>query len=167
MFKLVDLYKMIEQDRNDYLTLFKVCNKDLFYNSLMEGSWSPEMIFRHLLMSFDWMKKFVPDVEEYKTSPIALKWGEEVEDGVPIEDIEKEFHRISPLFRKAIEELTSEQEEEELKSWFGMQPRKKIIAGMLIHESKHHGQLIWIIKRSTGWSDEELYEKLKAEKGEK
>ena len=159
MFNLSEYYKIIEKDRNDYFKLFKIAPKDVFNKSFTNDTWSAELIFRHNLAVLNWLKTLVPNID-FEDSPLATKYGEKAEDSFTLEEIEKEFLRISPIIAKGIEKMTPEEEDEILKTQFGENPRYRSISGLLNHESNHLGQVIWIFKRITAWTDQDIREKL-------
>ncbi|MBY9002252.1 MAG: hypothetical protein KGD64_15135, partial [Candidatus Heimdallarchaeota archaeon] len=115
--------------------------------------------FRHNLAVLNWFKTLIPNID-FDDSLLATKYGEKTEDSFNLEKIEKEYLRISPIVAEGIEKMTAEEEEEILKSPYGDSPRYKRIAGLLNHESNHLGQVSWIFKRITGWSDQDIREKV-------
>ncbi len=159
MYRLIDLFNSTEKERNRFFCLFKELSEDVWHTKLEEKLWSPENIFRHLLATLQWLKNYLPDTE-VEDSSLGLEYGKEPEGKYSIEEVEKEFNRISSLIKLGIEKLTAEQEDEELESMFGMAARSHLIAGLLMHEHNHFGQVTYIIKRATGFSDQELREKL-------
>ena len=159
MFNLSEYCKLIEKERNDHFKLFKLAPKDVFHKSFTEDTWSTELVFRHNLAVLNWFKTLIPHID-FEESTLATKYGKKTEDSFSLEEIEKEFHKISPIIAEGIEKMTIEEEEEILKSPFGDNPRYKNIAGLLNHESNHLGQVIWIFKRITGWTDQDIREKL-------
>ncbi|MCK4844908.1 MAG: hypothetical protein KAS95_04485 [Candidatus Heimdallarchaeota archaeon] len=159
MFNLSEYYKIIEKDRNDHFKLFKLASKDVFHKSFTKDTWSAELIFRHNLAVLNWFKTLVPNID-FEDSLLATKYGEKTEDSFTLEEIEKEFLRISPIIAEGIEKMTPEEEDEILKTPFGDNPRYRSISGLLNHESNHLGQVIWIFKRITDWTDQDIREKL-------
>ena len=159
MFDLSEYYKLVEKDRNDYFKLFKLAPKDVIHKSFTDDSWSAELIFRHNLSVLNWFKTLVPNID-FKESTLATKYGEKPEDSFSLEEIEKEYYRISPIIAEGISKMTVEEEEEILKSPYGDSQRYKRISGLLNHESNHLGQVAWIFKRLTGWTDQDIREKL-------
>ncbi|MCK4972486.1 MAG: hypothetical protein KAS52_04140, partial [Candidatus Heimdallarchaeota archaeon] len=101
----------------------------------------------------------IPNID-FEESTLATKYGEKTEDSFSLEEIEKEFHRISPIIVEGIAKMTAEEEDEVLKSAFGNRPRYRSISGLLNHESNHLGQVLWIFKRITGWTDQDIREKV-------
>ena len=166
MFNLSEYYKLVEEDRNDYFKLFKLAPKDVFHKSITEDSWSSELIFRHNLAVLNWFKTLIPNID-FEESTIATKYGEKTEDSFSLEEIEKEFHKISPIIAKGIAKMTAEEEDEILKSPYGDRTRYKSISGLLNHESNHLGQVIWIFKRLTGWTDQDIRENLYGDEKER
>ncbi|MCE7743262.1 MAG: DinB family protein [Candidatus Heimdallarchaeota archaeon] len=159
MYRLIDLYNATEKERNRFFLLFKELDEDVWHTKLEEKLWSSENIFRHLLASLLWLHKIVPDVE-IEDSPLGIQYGQEPEGKYSIEEVEKEFSRVSSQIKIGIKQLSEEQEDEEIESMFGMTPRSHLIAGLMMHEQNHFGQVTYNIKRATGYSDQELREKL-------
>ena len=159
MFRLKDYYELIEKDRALYFKLFKLVDEEVFHKSYEKDTWSAELIFRHLLSTLNWFKNLIPNLD-FEDTKLGFKYGTLPENTVSLNDLEKEFERISIAVREGIEKMTPEEEEEELDSGFGPRPRSKAIAGLIQHESNHLGQVTWIFKRITGWTDQDIREKL-------
>jgi uncharacterized damage-inducible protein DinB len=159
MFTLTDYYNIIEEDRNDYFKLFKQVPEEIFHKAYCEGTWSPELIFRHLISVLNWFRNLVPEVD-FEETKLGFKYGTLPDDTVKLSELEEEFHRISAVIKKGIESMTEEQQEEIIETGFGNRSRKRTIAGLLNHESNHLGQVAWIFKRTTGWTDQDIREKL-------
>ena len=159
MFALTDYYEMVEKDRALYFKLFKLVDKEVFHKTYEKDTWSLELIFRHLLSTLNWFKNLIPNVD-FEDTELGFKYGTLPNDTVSLEDLEKEFERISTAVREGIEKMTPEEQEEELDSGFGPRPRSKAIAGLIHHESQHLGQATWIFKRISGWTDQDIREKL-------
>ena len=68
-----------------------------------------------------------------------------------------EFDTISPILGKQLSSLTPEQEEEDIDMWKGKMQRRIYLVRLINHEHRHIGQIQWLLKRSTGWTDDELY----------
>ncbi len=165
MFSLADYYKLVEEDRNEHFKLFKLVSEDTFHKKYTEDTWSAELIFRHLLSTLNWFKNIIPNVD-FDDTKLGFQYGTLPEDTVSLEDLEKEFQRISAVVQEGIENMTEEQEEEIIKTGFGERPRRKMIAGLINHESNHLGQAVWIFKRISGWTDQDIREKLYGVKSE-
>ena len=159
MFTLADYYELVEKDRNLYFKLFKLVPEEIFHKSYDEDTWSAELIFRHLLSTLNWFKNLVPDID-FEDTKLGFQYGTIPEDTVSLQDLEEEFHRISTVIIEGIKKMTPEQEEEMLDTGFSERPRKLSIAGLLHHEANHLGQVTWIFKRLSGWSDQDIREKL-------
>ena len=159
MFSLADYYKLVEDDRNEHFKLFKLVSEDIFHKKYTEDTWSAELIFRHLLSTLNWFKNLIPGVD-FEDTKLGFQYGTLPDDTVSLEDLEKEFKRISKKVAKGIENMTEEQGEEIIDTGFGKRSRKRMIAGLINHESNHLGQAVWIFKRISGWTDQDIREKL-------
>ncbi len=165
MFSLADYYKLVEEDRNQHFKLFKLVDEEIFHKKYTEDTWSVELIFRHLLSTLNWFKNLIPNVD-FEDTKLGFQYGTLPDDTVSLADLEKEFQRISSAVSEGIENMTEEQEEEIIKTGFGERPRRKMIAGLINHESNHLGQAVWIFKRISGWTDQDIREKLYGMKSE-
>jgi uncharacterized damage-inducible protein DinB len=159
MYKLIDLFEATQKERNNFFLLFEDLPEKIWYGKLEEKLWSPENTFRHLLSSITWLKNYFPGLE-IEDSPHGLQYGTKPEGKVPLEEMKKEFERITSKLKSGMEKLTPEQEEEVIDSGFGVNTRAKLIAGMLLHEHTHFGQIVSTMKRVGGYSDQDLREKL-------
>ncbi len=159
MYRLIDLFNTTQRERNNFFILFEQLPEDIWYGKLEEELWSPENTFRHLLSSITWLKNYFPDFD-IEESPYALKYGTKPEGKVPLEEMKKEFDRITSGLKKEIEKLTPEQEDEEIDTGYGINTRAKLIAGMLLHDHSHFGQITSTIKRVGNYTDQDLREKL-------
>lgn len=157
MVSMQQLYNIVEEDRKKYLGFFSKVPRKHFYYTQTEKTWSPEQIFRHLLMNIKWMLDKLP-IESQKPSQLAIDLEEEVNDQVSLNDLIDEFDRISPLLSKSLSSLTSEQEEEYIDTYKGKMQRRIYLIRLINHEHRHLGQIQWLLKRSTGWTDKEIYE---------
>jgi hypothetical protein len=156
MISLLHLYKIVEEDRNKHFSFFKKIDEKHFYDSIIENVWSPELIFRHLLMNIHWMLEKLPD---YSMEPpkLAFDLGEEVNDRATLDEIMAEFDIISPILCEKLSSLTLEQEEEDIDMWKGKMQRRIYLVRLINHEHRHIGHIQWLLKRSTGWGDDEIY----------
>ena len=156
MISLLQFYNIVEEDRKKHLNFFKKIDEKHFYDSVIENVWSPELIFRHLLMNIHWMLEKLPDYS-MKPSKLAFDLGEEVNDKASLDEIIAEFDIISPILCEKLSSLTLEQEEEEIDMWKGKMQRRIYLVRLINHEHRHIGHIQWLLKRSTGWSDKEIY----------
>jgi len=159
MYRLIDLFNTTQRERNNFFILFEQLPEDIWYGKLEEELWSPENTFRHLLSSITWLKNYFPDFD-IEDSPYALKYGTKPEGKVPLEKMKEEFDRITSGLKKEIEKLTPEQEDEEIDTGYSINTRAKLIAGMLLHDHSHFGQITSTIKRVGNYTDQDLREKL-------
>ncbi|NPD87136.1 MAG: DUF664 domain-containing protein [Asgard group archaeon] len=156
MISLLQLYNIVEEDRKKHFSFFKKIDEKHFYDSIIENVWSPELIFRHLLMNIHWMLEKLPDYS-MEPSKLAFDLGEEVNDRATLDEIIAEFDIISPILCEKLSSLTLEQEEEEIDMWKGKMQRRIYLVRLINHEHRHIGHIQWLLKRSTGWSDDEIY----------
>ena len=156
MISIQHLYSIVVEDRKKTFGFFKKIDKKYFYDSLIENVWSPELVFRHLLMNIHWMQEKLPgDIST--PSKLAFDLGEEVNDQATLDEIIEEFDIISPIFKEQLSSLTLEQEEQDIDMWRGKMQRKVYLVRLINHEHRHLGQIQWLLKRFTGWTDEEIY----------
>ena len=156
MFTLHDLYVYAETERSKILELFKKADKEHLYFTAFEGTWSPELIFRHLLSSLKWLSGYLPG-EAIEEPECSMPWGVIPEDKVTIEQLIASFAVTSKIINERIENLTVEEAEEKIEAWGELKPRKILILGLIEHDHSHFGQILWLLKRSTGWTDKEIY----------
>lgn len=157
MISIQHLYSIVVEDRKKTFGFFKKIEKKHFYDSLIENVWSPELVFRHLLMNIHWMQEKLPG-DLSTPSKLAFDLGEEVNDHATLDEIIEEFNIISPIFKEQLSSLTLEQEEEDIDMWRGKMQRKVYLVRLINHEHRHLGQIQWLLKRFTGWTDKEIYE---------
>ena len=156
MISIQHLYSIIEEDRKKLFSFFKKIDKKHLYSSIIENVWSPELIFRHLLMNLHWMLVKLPD-DSLEPSKLAINLEEEVHDQASLDEIITEFDIISPILSERLSSLTSEEEEEDIDMWKGKMQRRIYLVRLINHEHRHLGQIYWLLKRSTGWTDDEIY----------
>jgi len=156
MISIQHLYNIVEEDRRKLFGFFKKIDKKHFYDSVIENVWSPELIFRHLLMNIYWMLvKFPEDSSE--PSKLAIDLEQEVNDQASLDEIIAEFNIISQILSNRLSLLTPEQEDEDIDMWKGKMQRRIYLVRLINHEHRHIGQMHWLLKRSTGWTDDEIY----------
>ncbi len=156
MISIQHLYNIVEEDRVKTLGFFQKIDKKHFYSSIIEDTWSPELIFRHLLMNIWWILDKLPGAS-LDPSGFAFDLEEKVDNQATLEEIIDEFNKISPVLNERLSLLTLEQEEEHIDMWKGKMQRRIYLVRLINHEHRHLGQLQWLLKRSTGWTDKEIY----------
>ena len=156
MISIQHLYSIVEKDRKKLFGFFKKIDKKHFHDTIFENVWSPELILRHLLMNISWMLSKLPD-NSTKPSKFAIDLEDEVNDQASLEEVIAEFDAISPILNEQLSLLTLEQEEEEIDMWKGKMQRRIYLVRLINHEHRHMGQIQWLLKRSTGWTDDDLY----------
>ena len=156
MISIQQLYNIVEEDRRKLFGFFNKIDKKHFHDPFIEGVWSPELIFRHLLMNIYWMLVKLPE-DSSKPSKLAIELEQEVNDQASLDEIIAEFDIISPILSNRLSSLTLEQEEEDIDMWKGKMQRRIYLVRLINHEHRHIGQMHWLLKRSTGWTDDEIY----------
>ena len=156
MISIQHLYSIVEEDRKKLFGFFKKLTKIHFHDSIIESVWSPELIFRHLLMNIYWMLVKLPD-SSAEPSKLAINLEDEVNDQASLDEVIAEFDTISSILNEQLSLLALEQEEEDIDMWKGKMQRRIYLVRLINHEHRHIGQIQWLLKRSTGWTDDELY----------
>ncbi len=156
MITIQHLYNIVEEDRKKLFGFFKEIDKKHFHDSYIEGVWSPELICRHLLMNIYWILAKLPD-DTSEPSKLAIDLEQEVNDQASLDEVITEFDIISPILSNQLSSLTLEQEEEDIDMWKGKMQRRIYLVRLINHEHRHIGQMHWLLKRSTGWTDDEIY----------
>ena len=156
MISIQHLYNIVVEDRKKTLGFFKKIDKKHFYTTINEKTWTPEQVFRHLLMNIQWMLEKIPNVSVI-SSELAIDLVEEITNQATLEEIIIEFEKISPILNESLSLLTKEQEEEDIDFWKGKMQRGVYLVRLINHEHRHLGQIQWILKRSAGWTDKEIY----------
>ena len=156
MITLQFLYNIVEEDRLKILGFFKKIDQKHFYNFHAENTWSPELIFRHLLMNIQWILDKLPNKVKLQSN-LTITLEEEVSDQTTLEEIMQEFTKFSAVLKEELSKLTQEQEEEIIETYRGKMQRRIYLVRLINHEHRHLGQLQWLLKRSTGWTDKEIY----------
>ncbi len=155
---LLQLYALLEEERSGILERFTNVDTKHFYFTETKKTWSCEQLFRHILMSNYWLLDNLPGGEKLEAPSIALNTGEDSSDKVSIDELRDSFLLISDIIKQRLSFLGREEESEVVDSFRGKKTRHAVIAGFIFHELRHLGQVIWLFKRSTGWTDKEIYE---------
>ncbi len=147
MYRLIDVYNATEKERNHFFLLFKELDKEVWHAKLGEELWSSENIFRHLLASLQHLKTVIPNVE-FEDSTLGIQYRQAARGKYSIEEVENEFHRITPKIKAGIESLSEAEEDEELETGFGLgkMHRSHLIEGLMMHEHSHFGQVTTPLK---------------------
>ncbi|MCG3215271.1 MAG: DUF664 domain-containing protein [Candidatus Heimdallarchaeota archaeon] len=156
MISIHQLYKIVEEDRKKLFNFYEKVDEKHFHDFFIENIWSPELIFRHLLMNIQWMLEKIPG-DSLIPSKLAINLEEEVSNQATLNEVIEEFNQISPIMSERLSSLTPEQEEEDIDMWRGKMQRRIYLVRLINHEHRHIGQIQWLLKRSTGWTDKEIY----------
>ena len=158
MLSTLQLYAILEEERERVLERFSKVDKKHLYYVDKEGTWSPEMIFRHMLMSNQWLLDKLPGGEKLEAPEIALSPGVFPTDEVSLDQIRDAFLFYSDIIKQRLSFLKHEEEKEFIDTFRGKKTRQAVMRGFIYHELRHLGQITWLFKRSTGWSDKKIYE---------
>ncbi len=157
MLSTLQLYAILEEERVRILERFSKVDKDHFYYVDKANSWSPEMIFRHILMNNYWLLDKLPGGEKLQPSEVAINPGQLPDDKISFDQINDSFILISDIIKQRLSFLQHEEEKEFIETFRGKKTRQAAILGFIYHELRHLGQITWLFKRSTGWTDKEIY----------
>ncbi|MFW9921913.1 MAG: DinB family protein [Candidatus Thorarchaeota archaeon] len=156
MVTISELYALSENEWKGFFSLFRKCDEEIFHNSIYEGSWSPENIFRHLLDSLVQINNNALLTEKLESN-LTIKYNENPEDRIALDQIEEEYQRINTVIKKGMDEITAEKENELIKMGQREIPRVRYLIFLFAHEHNHFGQVIWILKRATKWTTDEIF----------
>jgi len=157
MLTTAKIYEIFLEEKNRVLQRFKEVDLEHFYFIAHENTWSPEMIFRHLIMSGYWMLGHDYKEGKPQSSKYALQNGLFPKDKATIEGVEEELHEITEKVLRALEKLSPDDETKLFDSWWGNIPRQETIVRMILHDYGHLAQIVSLFKLSTGWTDKEIY----------
>ena len=103
---------------------------------------TPEAYFRHLLVGYKWMMDAIPAASPTNCHALAVNTRARPDCCASLDDVESALCEAAAEVRQTLERLTPEQ----------------CICGLLEHEIEHHGMIRWILKRYTGWDDNQMYQ---------
>ena len=154
---LLQLYSLLEEERSRILERFPKVDTKHFYFSEAKKTWSAEKLFRHILMNNYWLLDNLPGGEKLEAPKIALGTGQDSNEKASIDEIRDSFILVSDIIKQRLSFLGRQEEEEIVDTFRGKKTRQAVVAGFIYHELRHLGQVTWIFKRSTGWTDKEIY----------
>ncbi len=157
MLSTAQIYRIFLEEKNKALERFKEVDSKHFYYIAHKEAWSPEMIFRHLIMSGYWMMGHDYRDGKPESSKYALENRIIPSEKATIDDVERELNEITERVLKTLETLGPDKEEEFMDSWWGNIPRQETIVRMILHDYGHLAQIVSLFKLSTGWTDKEIY----------
>lgn len=155
---LLQLYSLLEEERSRILERFTKVDSKHFYFSETKKTWSAEKLFRHIIMNNYWLLGNLPGGERLEAPDIALNTGQDSKDEISIDEIRDSFILVSDIIKQRLSFLGRQEEEEIVDSFRGKKTRQAVISGFMFHELRHLGQITWLFKRSTGWTDKEIYD---------
>jgi len=156
MISIIQLYKIAEEERMKLLSFFKKIDEKHFYFSPKDNVWSSEQIFRHLLINIKWILDKLPG-EKIEKSSLAIDLDEDITKKYSLEEIIKELNIYSSLLSERLSLLSAEEEDKQIDTWRGKLKLGNYIVRLINHEHRHLGHIQWLLKRSTGWTDKEIY----------
>ncbi|MHA2169951.1 MAG: hypothetical protein ACXAB7_08665 [Candidatus Kariarchaeaceae archaeon] len=149
------LFDDVVYRRNVMLKAFEMVDKSFFQQSV-DQAWSPESLFRHFLTGMQWQANTIEI--EIESQPLSLMTGQKIEKHVDLRQVKTALDQITKELRSAIQDLP----ESKWREIYSTPLRKNItrehgFISLLFHELEHLGQLKWILKRLSGWTDKEIY----------
>ncbi len=154
---LLQLYSLLEEERSGILERFTKVDLKHFHFTETKKTWSSEQLFRHILMSNYWLLENLPGGEKLEAPNIAISTGQESNNKVSIDELRDSFILVSDIIKQRLSFLGRQEEAEIVDSFRGKKTRHAVIVGFIFHELRHLGQIIWLFKRSTRWTDKEIY----------
>ena len=149
------LFDDVVYRRNVMLKAFEMVDKRFFQQSV-DQAWSPESLLRHLLSGMNWQANAIE--MEMKSHPFALMTGKELETHVELQQVKTVLDQRTRKLRTAIQDLPESKWQEIISTPLRKNiTREQSFISLLFHELEHLGQLKWILKRLSGWTDKEIY----------
>ncbi len=153
----IKLFQDVVYRRSVLLKGFEKVDKDLFQKSSEYESWSPESLFRHLLTGMKWISGRISS-DPLDLHPLALMTAAKVDHNVSLAGVKVALDKTTQQLQEQILKVT----DEEWKEIVDTPLRKKVLredayVSLLYHELEHIGQIKWLLKRLTGWTDTEIY----------
>ncbi|OLS25126.1 MAG: hypothetical protein HeimC2_19980 [Candidatus Heimdallarchaeota archaeon LC_2] len=136
---------------------FEQVDKQLFHKSVEYESWSPESLFRHLLTGMKWISGVISK-EPIELHTLALMTAAQLEKNISLSVIRVALEKTTEKLQEQILKVGDEGWREIIDTPLrGRIPREDSFVSLLFHELEHLGQIKWLLKRLTGWTDSEIY----------
>lgn len=153
----IKLFQDVVYRRSVLIKGFERVDKDLFQKSVEYESWSPESLFRHLLTGMKWISGVISP-EPLDLHPLALMTAAKLDHNVTLAGVKVALDKTTQQLQEQILKVTDEGWMELIDSPLrGKIPREDSFVSLLFHELEHLGQIKWLLKRLTGWTDSEIY----------
>jgi uncharacterized damage-inducible protein DinB len=147
----------IVEHRGTLLSRFRQAPPDAFHQPLIEGVWSCEAFFRHLLAGLKWMMDAIPAALPTDYHPLAVNTREWPDQHASLDDVEQALCTETRQVRGYLEQVSPEEWQQQVQDDPPL-TLEQTIYGLLEHEIEHHGMIRWILKRYTGWDDNQMYQ---------
>ncbi|MCE7733925.1 MAG: DinB family protein [Candidatus Heimdallarchaeota archaeon] len=153
----IKLFQDVVYRRSVLLKGFEKVDRDLFQKSVEYESWSPESLFRHLLTGMKWISGVISK-EPIAVHPLALMTAAQLDHNVSLAGVKVALDKTTQQLQEQILQVTDEEWKEIIDTPLrGKIPREDAYMSLLYHELEHIGQIKWLLKRLTGWTDSEIY----------
>ena len=153
----IKLFQDVVHRRSVLLKGFEQVDIKLFHKSVEYESWSPESLFRHLLTGMKWMSGVISQ-NPIELHALALMTAAQLEQNISLSVVRVALEKTTEKLQEQILKVTKEDWEEIIDSPLrGKIPREDSFISLLFHEMEHLGQIKWLLKRLTGWTDTEIY----------
>ena len=158
---ILGIYKMQVERREYQLKLFEEVDEKIFHQKYTEDTWSPEGIFRHLLMSTAILGNMVRE-EKSTAHPLGIMGGPNaiinIEDQVSVSEVRDALDETSQELITLFENTSDEKWNERKVTFYGKEVSlEDQVLSLMLHDSEHLGEIKWIFKRMTGWDDNAMY----------
>ncbi len=143
--------------RKVLLSAFNEVNNEFFHTPLQENTWTPKSLFRHILAGMTWMAGTMGN-SSFDSHPLALMTAQNIDESVGLKEVKIALEDITQKLIEVIDQVKDDTWKE-IKST----PLRKNVSretsfiSLVYHELEHIGQIKWILKRLTGWTDKEIY----------
>lgn len=153
----IKLFQDVVHRRTVLLKGFEQVDKQLFHKSVEYESWSPESLFRHLLTGMKWISGVISK-EPIELHTLALMTAAQLEKNISLSVIRVALEKTTEKLQEQILKVSDEGWREIIDTPLrGRIPREDSFVSLLFHELEHLGQIKWLLKRLTGWTDSEIY----------
>ncbi|MHA2099750.1 MAG: hypothetical protein ACW99A_13825 [Candidatus Kariarchaeaceae archaeon] len=153
----IKLFQDVVYRRSVLLKGFERVDKKLFHKTVEYESWSPESLFRHLLTGMKWISGVISK-DPIELHTLALMTAAQLEQIISLSVVKVALEQTTERIQEQIIKVTDEEWVEIIDSPLrGKIPREDSFVSLLFHELEHLGQIKWLLKRLTGWTDTEIY----------
>jgi uncharacterized damage-inducible protein DinB len=151
----VAFFDEVTQHRGTLLDRFREAPPQAFHQPIVEDTWSCEALFRHLLAGYKWMMDALPAAPPTGYHPLAVNAREWPDRHVSLDDVEQGLDFETLNVRGYLEQVSPEEWKQQVQDDPPL-TLEACIYGLLGHEIEHHGMIRWILKRYSGWDDNQM-----------